>query len=218
MSDSRRERWGPWAGIVFAVLFVVGLSMNNLPSSDDSVAKITSYYNDSGDRAQIIIAAYLLFLAGLFFLWFLASLRERLLEVEGAPGRLTSIAVGGGIVFVPLLMVAAACFASVAGDVSFGGEDFVSVDGARFLPELGYPILLIGGAFAAIAMIDAASILIVRTGILPVWIGYFGFVAAVLLLAGVVYIPMVLLALWVLAVSIAMMRTRPAPAAVPPPD
>jgi hypothetical protein len=214
MSNSRWERWGPLAGVVFVVLFVVGLSMNNIPSADDSASKITSFYNDGGDRAQLIISSYLLWLAGLFFFWFIASLRARLIAVEGAPGRLTSITFGGGLVFIGLLMAAAACFASVAGDITFGGEDFVGVDGARFVPELGYPLLLIGGMFAAIAMIDAASILIVRTGVVPTWIGYFGFVAAVALLFAGFFLPMIFLVLWVLFVSVAMWRApaQPVPA------
>ena len=219
MSNSRWERWGPLAGIAFVVLFVVGFSLNNMPSADDSVAKITSFYNDSGDRAQLIISSYVLWLAALFFFWFVAGLRARLLAVEGAPGRLTSISFGGGLVFIAMLIAAASCFASIAGDITFGGDDFGGAQGtflvgARFIPELGFPLLLIGGAFAAIAMVDAASILIVRTGVVPTWIGYFGFVAAVALLFGVLFLPMIFLVLWVLFVSVAMWRSAP-PAPVP---
>jgi hypothetical protein len=217
MSVSRWERWGPIAGIVFVVLLFVGvnLSVADLPSADDSLTKISNFYNDGGKRAQVIIGAYLLWLAGVFFIWFLASVRTRLLAVEGAPGRLTSIAFGGGLVFVAMLMVAAACFASVAGDITFGGEKFVSPDAARFIPEIGYPIFLIGGMFAAIAMIDAVSILILRTGMLPKWIGWFGFFAAVVLLGAVFFIPIVAFLLWVLFISVAMLRSQRAEA-VPP--
>lgn len=206
MSDSRWDRWGPIAGIVFAVLFVVGLSLNNIPSADDSAAKISNFYNDGGDRAQLIISSYVLWLAGLFFFWFLASLRSRLLAFEEAPGRLTSIVFGGGLVFIAMLMVAAACFASIAGDITFGDEKFVGLDGARFIPELGYPILLIAGMFAAIAMIDAVSVLIMRSGVFPRWIGWFGFVAAIALLFAGFFLPMIFLVLWVLFVSVAMLR------------
>jgi hypothetical protein len=206
MSNSRWDRWGPIAGIVFVVLFVVGLGLNNIPSADDSAAKITSFYNDSGDRAQLIISSYVLWLAGLFFFWFIASLRARLLEFEGVPGRLTSIAFGGGLVFIAMLMVAAACFASIAGDISFGDENFVGLDGARFIPELGYPILFIAGMFAAIAMIDVVSVLIVRTGVFPRWMGWFGFFTAVALLFAGFFFPMIFLLLWVLFISVAMMR------------
>src|SRR5439155_9512088 len=102
---SRWDRWGPIGGIAFAVLFVVAASLIDLPSSDDSVKKFTDFYNDGGNRAQIIISAYLFWLAGVFFIWFLASLRVRLLAVEGEPGRLTSIAFGSGLVFVALMAV-----------------------------------------------------------------------------------------------------------------
>jgi hypothetical protein len=215
MPESRWDRWGPIAGIVFVVLFVVGLSLNNIPSADDSATKIVNFYNDGGDRAQLIISSYLLWLAGLFFFWFLASLRSRLLQVEGLPGRLTSIVFGGGLVFIAMLMVAAACFASVAGDITFGDEKFVGVDGARFLPELGYPILLIAGVFAAIAMIDAASVLIMRTSVFPRWIAWFGFFAAIALLFAGFFLPLIVLPLWVIFVSVAMLRGPTVAEAVP---
>lgn len=216
MSDSRWDRWGPIAGIVFVVLLFVGLSLalSDLPSGDDPVSKFTSFYNDKGDRAKVIIGSYLMVLAGVFFLWFLASLRVRLLAVEAAPSRLTSIAFGGGVAFVALLMASAAALMSVAADIAFGGEKFVNPDAARYLPELAYPLLLIAGAFAAIALIDAVSILILRTGVLPRWIGWFGFVAAIALLFGFLFLPMVALLLWVLFVSVAMLRAPRAPATV----
>ncbi len=217
MSSSRWERWGPIAGLVFVVLFVVGFSLIDFPSGDDSAAKITSFYTDKGDRAQLIIGCYLLVLSAVFFLWFLASLRSRLLTVERPPGRLTSIAWGGGLVFTALLMVAASAFMSIAANVSFGDEKFVSVEAARNIPSLGYPILLIGGMFAAIALIDATSILILRTEMLPKWIGWFGFVAAVVLLVSFLFFPILLFLLWVAFTSVAMYRAAPVGPHLPPP-
>jgi hypothetical protein len=218
--DSRTEKWGPIAGIVFAVLFVAAFFVQGeLPSGDDSAAEVASFYDDSGNRAQVIIATYMLFVASVFFLWFLGSLRRRLIKAEGEPGPLTPIAFGAGIVFIAMLMVGAACFASVAGDIAFGDEKVATVasgDAARVVPQLGYPVLLIGGMFAAIAMICATSVLTMRTGVLPRWIGWYGFVAAVLLLAAVVFLPMILFVLWVLFVSIAMLRGAEAPAAPSP--
>ncbi len=209
MSESRWARWGAISGIVFVVLFVVGFSLIDFPSGDDSVAKITSFYNDNGERAQLIIGCFLLTLSAVFFLWFLASLRARLLEVEGPPGRLTSIAFSGGIVFVTLLMVAAAVFMSVAANITFGDEKFGGAESARLLPGLGYPILLIGGMFAAIAMIDATSVLIIRTSTLPRWIGWFGFVTAVVLLFSFLFFPLLLFLLWVVFTSVALYRASP---------
>jgi hypothetical protein len=209
MSESRWDRWGPIAGIVFVVLFVAGLLVINLPDTDDPLTKIKAFYDDGGNRAQILISMYLLVLSAVFFFWFLASLRARMLAVEGPPGRLTSIAFGSGLVFAALLMVAASCFAFIAGEITFGDVKNINPELERVLPDLGFPILVIGGMFAAIAMIDATSILIVRTGFLPKWIGWFGFAAAVGLLFAGFFVPMILLVLWVLFVSIALLRSAP---------
>jgi hypothetical protein len=211
VSNSTWERWGPASGIAFVVLFVASVFVGlNFPDPDDSAAKFVKFYNDGGDRAQLIIGSYLMVLSGVFFFWFLASLRSRLLAAEGVPGRLTSIVFGSGLVFTALVMTAGAIFMTVAADITFGENKFVTVEGARLLPVLGYPILLIAGMFAAIAMIDATSVLIMRTGALPRWIGWFGFVTAVLLLFAVYFIPLLFLMFWVLAVSVAMLRLEPA--------
>jgi hypothetical protein len=45
-----------------------------------------------------------------------------------------------------------------------------------------------------------------RTEILPKWLAYLGFVAAVVLLFAVVFIPMVALPIWVLVTSVVLFR------------
>jgi hypothetical protein len=220
--DRRWAKWAPLSGIVFVVLFVAGMMVLNLPDTDDPLPKFQSFYDDSGNRAQIIIAGYLLMLSSVFFLWFLSSLRARLLAVEGPSGRLTSIVFGGGVVFVALMLAATGCFIFIAGEISFGDVKNINPELMRVLPDLGYPLLLLGGMFAAIAMIDAASVLIVRTAVLPKWIGWYGFVAAVGLLFSAFFIPVILFVLWVLFVSIALLRrsgvefTEPRPASLSP--
>jgi hypothetical protein len=211
MSRTRTwERWSPASGIAFVVLLIVGFMLIDIPSGDDPAQKIANFYNDGGNRAQVIIGGYLMILSGVFFFWFLASLRSRLLAAEGAPGRLTAIVFGSGLVFAAMVMLAGAVFISVAGNIAFGDEKFVSVEAARLLPEVGYPILLISGAFAGIAMIDAASVLILRTRTLPVWLAWWGFATALLLLISFLFFPILLLLLWVVFVSIALLRLEPA--------
>jgi hypothetical protein len=72
--------------------------------------------------------------------------------------------------------------------------------------------LLLYGMFAAAVCIAATSGSALRTGTLPRWLVIAGFVVAALVgVLGVVFLPMILLVLWVLAVSIAMLM-RPATA------
>jgi hypothetical protein len=68
----------------------------------------------------------------------------------------------------------------------------------RFLPQMGFGIMLVGGGFSAIAMILPASIVTLLTGVLPPWFGYLGLVACMALLFGAFFIPMLALPIWVL--------------------
>jgi hypothetical protein len=61
--------------------------------------------------------------------------------------------------------------------------------------------------------IAASSLATLRTGALPAWTAWLGFVAAVVLLFAVVWLPQVALLIWVLAVGLAL-RT-PARASAP---
>jgi hypothetical protein len=106
------------------------------------------------------------------------------------------------VLFVGMLWVGAAALAAIPGAESLGDSTPLRVaDVARFVPSLGFGAILIFGAFGAIAMIDATSIVAMRTGILPRWFAWLGFVAAVVLLFGLIFVPMVALPIWVLAAS-----------------
>jgi hypothetical protein len=207
MRDSRWSKWAPIGGIAFIVLFIVGMALFSTPDVDNSAERIRAFYDDKGNRTQLIICGYLLVLAAVFFIWFLASLRTTLLEAEGGNGRLTSIVFASGIVFAALLMVAAVSFMFVAGEITFGDAP-VDPEIARVLPDAGFGFLLIAGAFAAIAMIDAASVLIMRTGAFPQWIAWLGFVVAVALLASALFLPFLALLLWVGVMSLALLQSN----------
>jgi hypothetical protein len=60
--------------------------------------------------------------------------------------------------------------------------------------------------FAAIAMIDATSVAALRTGILPRWFAWLGFVCAVVLLFAVVFLPMIALPIWLLCASLVFFK------------
>jgi hypothetical protein len=51
-------------------------------------------------------------------------------------------------------------------------------------------------------MMIAASLAVVRTRALPVWVGWIGVVAGIIALASIVFFPWFVIALWLLAASI----------------
>jgi hypothetical protein len=187
---------------------VVGVLFSfNSPDSDKTDAQILAWYADHGHRMSNVIGGYLLAVCGLFILWFVAGLRQHLRAAEGPGGRLSSVALGGGIALTALLWVGAAAAISISGAKTFGGVPGPrTADVARFVPQIGYASILVFGMFAAIAMIDATSVAALRTGILPRWFAWLGFVCAVVLLFAVVFLPMIALPIWLLCASLVFFK------------
>jgi hypothetical protein len=208
MQQARRDMWTPTAGVLAAITFVVGLIfISDSPDDTDTDAQVLAWYADHGHRVGIVVGAFLLAFCGLFFLWFAGGLRQCLRAAEGPGGRLTQIAFGGAVAFIAMLWIGTAALAAVQAGQELGDLPALkAADVARYLGSVGFGSILLFAAFGAIALIDAASIVIMRTGILPKWLAWLGFVAAVVLLFAVVFIPMVALPIWVLATSIVLFR------------
>jgi hypothetical protein len=204
----RRDIWTPVAGLLAAITFVAGgILATASPDSGDSDAQVIAWYNDHGHRLANIIGAFLLAFCGLFFLWFASGLRQRLRAAEGPGGRLTNVALGGAVLFVAMLWMGGAALAAISAAESFGGTPpLQSADVARFLPSAGFGAILVFSAFGAIALIDATSIVIMRTGVLPRWFAWLGFVCTIALLFGVVFLPMIALPIWLVAGSVILFR------------
>lgn len=211
------------AGIAFVVLFVVGLFLNfgdtpNVKSSDTSAIAAQKWVNElstSGHRTGLIVSAYLLVLAAIAFVWFTIGLRASLAPELGA-GRLIS---NLGVLGASAITAAAMSGAVVAGSISLGEEPLpLSGDAIRVVMGLFYPFLLVVFGLVSAELIATAAVAIKRSGLLPRWLLYTGWIAVLGGLAGVVFLPFVLPLLWYLAVSIVgFIRAAPTPTAVTPP-
>jgi hypothetical protein len=78
----------------------------------------------------------------------------------------------------------------------------------RVLPPMGGLLLLLGGGFAGLLVLLAASLAIFRTGVLPRWLAWLGIVAAIVLLFDVIYGNIFPFWVWVFIASIVMLRRR----------
>src|SRR5262245_36996651 len=160
----------------------------DMPKGDASAQEIAGYLTDSGNHTRNIIGAYLWVLGGLAFLGFVAGLRSVLRRAEGGPGTLSNLVFGAGVVFTAVWSVSAAAIASVAYAVEFSNSTVSDSDLATVLPSLGGLLLLLGGGFAGILLLAATSVVILRTGVLPRWLAWFGIVVAISLVFDVVYV------------------------------
>lgn len=208
MTNATWARVAALSGLVFAVLFVVGMIIPDLPSGHDSDAKVLSFYGERSDRLRVIFAGYLLAAAGIAFLWFLNHLRGRLRAAEADSGWAANAMLIGGVVFVSMLFAGATAFIAVAGAVTFGDTPQPSPDVSRILVQLGFGMVLLYGGIAAAFTVAAASLAMLRTREFPDWLAWLGFLAAVVLLFGVLFFPMIALPIWVLAVCFVLVSER----------
>lgn len=215
MTQRHELRWGGIAGLAFLVLAILASILPGTPPSvADSRDTISTFVTDG--RTPLLFAALLYAAAAGLVIWFSAAFAEALREREERSDVHLTLLAGS-------VLVGGAIF-------SLGAATGVLAYGAKTLPVLttvavfrGTMVLgtLIG--FAATLPLAAAGIGVLRTHVMPNWLGYVGLVAAAIsFLAGfgiffdtglyapggsvMPYVPLVAGGVFVLCASIYMVR------------
>lgn len=178
-TDARRwERLAAGLGIIFVSLQLgAGAVLAGAPGLDAPALEIQSYLVDDG--VDVLLAATMGALAAFFGLWFLGSLRTFLERAEGAQGRLSRVAFGAGLVTITLATTASLPTVALAWDDTAAVAEPGLLRAVWNLNTLALvPIGSSAGAFCL-----AAALVILRTRVLPAWLGWVGVLAAV---AGVI--------------------------------
>ena len=212
--NGRFERFAPLAGVIFFLLVVAAAVVGGeTPSTEDPTGEVVSFWED--EEGKQIASSILLAWASVFFVWFAASWRAAIAGAEGGAGRLASIVYGGAVIFATgAAGLASVAFgaAETAGDVPPAVTQTLSVlNSVLFFPlAVGISLFLLGSAVA-----------ILRTRVLPVWLGWVALVLGVLavtpvgfwaLLAGIVLIVVFSILLFLRAGAAAGGPTPPAAA------
>ena len=209
MDEAKWERWGALAGVVFVVLAVIGGFIGGSPpKTSDSAEKIAKYFQDN--QGNLKVGAYLTGLALVPLLWFLGTLFGRLRRAEGGAGRVSGIALTGGIAAAAIAMVGngLVAYSALHPEASAGSYKISSV-------LLGY------AAFAIAVLVAATSIVVLRTGLLPSWFGWAGEALAIAWLIGAAsvstestaiftigFVVFLLWAVWLVVLSVLLYRTQ----------
>jgi hypothetical protein len=221
---SKFARWADLAGIAFVVLFVVGVSMATGPqpnfkkhdSPTVAASKVFHAYSTSGKRAQMIIGAYLMVLSALALIWFVSGLRARMVGAGSPQDAGPGLVFGFAVLGASIIVASALALATVAGSYTFGNEPLpTNADAIRVVSDFGTAILLVGFGLASAAIIAVVTIAAWRSALLPRWLTYAGILGVVGGILAVAFIPMVLVALWFLAVAIVGLMRRSASASTP---
>jgi hypothetical protein len=215
--NARSQRLSMVAGIVFVILFVVGLNMtfgaqpdlSDISDPGEAGSKVLAAAADSGKRHVVIIGSYLLVVSAMALLWFVVGLRARIAAAVGRESLVPALVGAFGTAAALSVLFGGATGALLPGTISLGGEP-VPADGdaARLIAELGIPFLMIAFGVTVACFIVVVSVVALAGVAVPRWLGYAGFVAAIAGLLAVMFLPLFVVMLWFLAVAIVGLRDR----------
>ena len=199
MDRYRWTLWAPLSGLASAAFFVLAFAFSG--DAGENSRELSEFYSDSGNRAQVQTSWFLFAAAFLLLVWFVWTLRNRLMAAEGAPGNLATLAFAAGMISVPLWFVASSTFAAPAFD--YEAADF-DVQATQLLSSAGY------GAFVGAQMVFAFTVFVVavltfRTRIFPVWFGWASLIIGLVLLFAVAFIPFFFFLAWLAGASALML-------------
>ena len=172
------DRYAPLTGVAAVACWIVGLIIMGDLSNKDKGTELLAYYKAHDGR--ILFGTIIWVLGTLLFVWFLGSLRSRLLAAEGGDGRLTALAFGGGI-------ATAICIAlNVGPDAAAAiSKDDLDASAARAIHTLSDAFFL-GAEYFLVILLMATALLALRTRVFPAWYAWLSLLIALVLLIGII--------------------------------
>jgi hypothetical protein len=213
----RAARLTSGLGAAFSVSFLVGLVMlARTPRGHVTDQELVTFYSSGEQRWLLVGGLYVLPLAAVAFLWFIAALRQ---WEEGSSRTLDhllrTVQMLSGVGFITLAFAAAGAATVVTSSVDLAGLPF-DPDVARQFPLFSQTLLIIFGMRMAAIFVMTTAKLIHGARLVPGWFMVISYAvaAALFLVATLNLLLVVVFPLWVLLLSgIIWAQTRHGPAA-----
>lgn len=203
----RRDWLAPLTGVAFVAVVIIGFSIaGEPPDAKSSPEEIVSYYVDNTD--SIRIGALLGALAGLLFIFFANHLR-RVLNAAGDAPLSATVLVGASVMAVGVAIDSTIllAIAETADDI-----EATSVQTLQALWDNDFLPLALG----LLVFLISAGISILRTGVLPRWLGWVALALVVLGFTPIGFAAFLGCGIWIVVVSVILaLRARRAPASTP---
>jgi len=170
MTERHELRWGGFAGLAFLVLAFAGTLLPGTPPKVTATeSEITSYVSDG--KTQLLVAALLFAASAGLVIWFAAAFAEAIRERDERSDVHMALLAGS-------VLVGGAIFVSAAGTaaMAYGIDDRSSELTVTLFQGLMVLNAMVGAAAAL--PLGAAGVGVLRTKMLPDWLGYLGLAAA----------------------------------------
>lgn len=199
----RSRRAAAVAGLAFAVLLIAAMVMMRMAVSGGS---FTSLQSDADRRGLIRTSLNLVPFAGIAFLWFIGVVRDQLGAMEDR--LFSTVFLGSGLLFLAMIFISAVTTSSLLSMVE--GPN-ANPDVWAFGRSSTQVLVSVYAMRMAAVFTLSVSTVGMRTGAMPRWVSYLGYLVALMLFlsAGEQVWTQLLFPAWVLVVSLAILFTPP---------
>jgi hypothetical protein len=198
-----------YLALTFSVLMLLSyVLIASIPGGSASDQAVQDFYVDSNRRWIILAGLYITPFAAIAFLWFIVVLRMWIAASGVREDALVSnIQLASGIVFISLVLAAAAAISTPAAAYEFADTP-IDPDLAKQLPAFGDTMLFVLAMRMAAMFMIATSTIARRSGVLPRWFWILGFVFGAVLLLGVTFAPLfvVVFPTWTFILGLLLLR------------
>jgi hypothetical protein len=191
-------------GAIFSILFITSLwLLSQAPRAREGDQAIVDFYESDERQKIIIVGLYVLPLAAVAFIWFIAALRNWVAHSPRPRSQVIgTVQLLSGIGFITLALASAAASTMPAAVVQLSDNE-LSPDLAREFPLYGTALLLVFGVRMAAMFVMTTTNIASKSGLMPKWFSIVSLiVAAVLFLSASLSVWLaVIFPLWVLALG-----------------
>jgi hypothetical protein len=200
------SRWAPLSGIAFVVFFV-GSVVASAPPADNApdrewIAAYTSHAKQIGHLATGI----LLVLAALSLMTLLVTLWTRVAQAR-RPASLNPLPLVAAGVAAACISIGGVLMAGISGAMLTGSAPLPSVELLRFGNDIGFGAVGLGGMLATALSVACLSVQAHSAHVFGRKMMIFGLAVAVILLGALAFVPIVALLIWLVVVSITLIRS-----------
>jgi hypothetical protein len=207
------RRFTPYTGIAFVVFFLASVVVSNAPKDTASDRAWVAAYATHAKQAGHLATAVLLVLAALSLMTFLTHLWTRVTEVRG-PEAVSPLPVVAAGVSAACIAVGGILMGVVSGSALIGHQPIPGADVLRLGNDGGFAMVGVAGMFAAALSIASLSSQARAAGVFGVRLTRFSVAVAIVLLASVVFVPIVALLVWLVIATVTLTRRAPSSEAV----
>ena len=207
--ERRAPRSAGLAGIAFSLLFFGAVALiAQRPPDGLTESGLVDWFEKVARGPVTVASLYVLPFAGIFFLWFIGVIRDRIGAREDQ--FLATVFLGSGVLFVAMLWASAAALASLVATNRFDAAPPLNAATIESTRSLAFSFLFVLAARAAAVFMIVTSTIALRTSTFPRWLVIVGYIVAMVMLLSISLLQWILLLFptWVLVMSVFILNNE----------